>query len=108
MPQKIPMTAMRVLALACFALIVSAAGAGGQPISNALKTSCQDDYQKYCAATVLGGGRVLKCMQSHERELTPACRAALAEQHPAAQQQSGPKSSNSITPSRASQRRMHR
>jgi hypothetical protein len=36
---------------------------------------CAADAKKFCGDVKPGGGRIVKCMKSHEAELTPACQA---------------------------------
>jgi hypothetical protein len=36
---------------------------------------CAADAKKFCGDVKPGGGRIVKCMKSHESELTPACQA---------------------------------
>ena len=38
------------------------------------KQSCAKDIEKFCANVTPGGGRLLKCLKPHLKELTPACR----------------------------------
>jgi len=39
--------------------------------------ACRDDLRAHCASVQPGGGRMLACLQQHEKELSPACRSAL-------------------------------
>jgi len=36
--------------------------------------ACMGDFQKLCAGTKPGGGRVLACLAQQKDKLTPACR----------------------------------
>ncbi|HUL92098.1 MAG TPA: cysteine rich repeat-containing protein [Burkholderiales bacterium] len=38
---------------------------------------CAEDAKKFCGDAKPGGGRVAKCMKSHEAELSPACQAEM-------------------------------
>lgn len=38
---------------------------------------CAEDAKKFCGDVKPGGGRVVKCMKSHEAELSPACQAEM-------------------------------
>jgi hypothetical protein len=54
-----------------FALAAGSAFAADSP------QACRADARKLCAGTQPGGGRMLACLQEHEAELSPDCRAAL-------------------------------
>jgi hypothetical protein len=41
--------------------------------------SCAEDAKKFCSSVQPGGGRVVQCLNKHEAELAPACRAQLEE-----------------------------
>ncbi|MDQ0393093.1 cysteine rich repeat-containing protein [Labrys monachus] len=45
----------------------------------ALMKPCRPDFQRFCSHVQPGGGRVLACLKSHERELSPACGQAVTE-----------------------------
>ena len=36
---------------------------------------CAGDIAKFCAKVPQGGGRIQACLQKHEKQLSPACRA---------------------------------
>jgi hypothetical protein len=38
---------------------------------------CAADAKKFCGDVQPGGGRIAKCMKSHQAELTPACQAEI-------------------------------
>jgi len=38
---------------------------------------CAPDAKKFCGDEKPGGGRIAKCMKSHEAELSPACQAEM-------------------------------
>ena len=38
---------------------------------------CAADAKKFCGDAKPGGGRIAKCMKSHEAELSPACQAEM-------------------------------
>jgi len=40
---------------------------------------CKDDVKKYCADTQSGKGAIFKCLESHQKELSPACQTKLEE-----------------------------
>jgi len=39
-------------------------------------TPCAADIQKFCANVPIGGGRIQKCLEEHEKELSPECAAS--------------------------------
>jgi hypothetical protein len=40
---------------------------------------CREDAKKFCGSEKPGGGRIAKCMKSHEAELSPACQSQIKE-----------------------------
>jgi hypothetical protein len=50
--------------------------------AHALRSQCGGDFQKFCPAVPLGGGRGVACLREHAAELTPACRGALMSAAP--------------------------
>jgi Cysteine rich repeat len=44
------------------------------------KESCKADIEKICKDIKPGQGRIEKCLQRHEGELSPACRNLIAEE----------------------------
>ena len=40
---------------------------------------CADDIAKFCKDVQPGHGRIVKCMKEHENELSPGCKAHVAE-----------------------------
>jgi Cysteine rich repeat len=55
--------------------LVQAQSAGMRDSS--LAKACGTDLRQHCASVKPGGGRVLACLQSHEAQLTPSCKAEL-------------------------------
>jgi hypothetical protein len=41
--------------------------------------ACAGDVEKFCQAVQQGGGRIAKCIAQHKEELSPGCKASLAE-----------------------------
>ncbi|MBI5846563.1 MAG: hypothetical protein HZB31_01165 [Nitrospirae bacterium] len=41
--------------------------------------SCDEDAAKFCKDVQRGGGQVVKCLQEHEKDVTPACKQEMAE-----------------------------
>lgn len=44
-----------------------------------MSDACQSDVQQFCQDVATGGGRVAKCLQQHESELSSACKDVLAQ-----------------------------
>jgi hypothetical protein len=40
--------------------------------------ACKADYDKYCAGTLPGGGRVVACLTKQQNQLSDACKKVLA------------------------------
>ena len=66
---------LRVISLAVVAALI-AFPAFAQP-GAAVRQACQADYQRFCATVLPGGGRILKCLTDHDKDLSPDCRSAL-------------------------------
>ena len=62
-----------------FALFVFAIGATGQAVAQTAdqRGACKADYDKYCAGTMPGGGRVVACLNKQHDQLSDACRKVL-------------------------------
>ena len=60
------------------ALCVSHA-AFAQELTAAQRDACKGDYEKYCAGTTPGGGRIIACLNKSADKLTPACKKVLAD-----------------------------
>jgi hypothetical protein len=62
-----------------FAVLVAAAGfssaAFAQTLTSAQRTACKADYEKYCAGTTPGGGRIIACLD--KQPISAACRKAV-------------------------------
>jgi len=41
--------------------------------------ACAEDVEKYCKDAQRGGGQVGKCLQEHEKDVSPACKQEVAE-----------------------------
>ena len=61
--------------------IATAVGVGFGPVPKAFadKGACADDVSKFCKDVQPGQGRIIKCMKEHESELSPGCKAQLAQ-----------------------------
>jgi len=47
------------------------------PRRSLIGARCADDAAKLCAGVEAGGGKLARCLKSHEAELSPACKGAL-------------------------------
>ena len=43
----------------------------------AQRAACKPDFDKYCAGTMPGGGRILACLNKQRDQLSDACKKAL-------------------------------
>jgi len=82
-PGKVASASLAALALAAgheLAPAPAAAGGAGDPFD--LRAACSDDFRRFCAE--LGGearrGEIVRCLASHQAQLSPACRVALGEE----------------------------
>jgi Cysteine rich repeat len=62
-----------------FALLVLAIGSSGHAVAQTAdqRGACKADYDKYCAGTMPGGGRVVACLNKQHDKLADACRKVL-------------------------------
>ena len=62
-----------------FALLVFVFGFSGQAVAQTAdqRGACKADYDKYCAGTMPGGGRVVACLNKQHDQLSDACRKVL-------------------------------
>ena len=44
-----------------------------------LKQACQGDVEKYCSKIQPGNLRLAQCLREHQEQISPGCKAALAE-----------------------------
>ena len=75
---------MRRRTLACVVastalLALPAAAVPGDPFD--MRAVCHDDFQRFCSALGNEATRdaILRCLASHEADLSPACRIAVGE-----------------------------
>ncbi|KAI94520.1 hypothetical protein T281_10435 [Rhodomicrobium udaipurense JA643] len=61
------------------ALSLAMLGSGHAMAQANLKEVCKADYSKFCSGVTPGGGRIIACLKSHEKELQAACAAGLKE-----------------------------
>jgi len=59
--------------------LAQAQSAPEQNARGALRSACKADFEKLCKGTQPGGGRIIACLKSHDAELSPDCKAALAQ-----------------------------
>jgi arylformamidase len=70
--------AMRnALMLAAGLTTIAVSPAAAQQAAGPALKACRADFRAYCAGTLPGGGRVVRCLADHEAELSNGCRMAL-------------------------------
>ena len=62
--------AILVLAIGCSGSAFAQSGDG--------RGACKADYDKFCAGTTPGGGRVVACLTKQQNQLSDACKKVLA------------------------------
>jgi hypothetical protein len=63
-----------------FAILVLAIGCSGSAFAQTGdgRGACSADYEKYCAGTPPGGGRVVACLNKQQNQLSDSCKKVLA------------------------------
>ena len=63
-----------------FAILALAIGCSGPAVAQTTdqRGACKADYDKYCAGTLPGGGRVVACLNKQQNQLSDACKKVLA------------------------------
>ena len=63
-----------------FAVLALAIGCSGSAVAQSTdpRGACKADYDKYCAGTLPGGGRVVACLTKQQNQLSDACKQVLA------------------------------
>ena len=63
-----------------FAVLVLAIGCSGPALAQSGdgRGACKADYDKFCAGTTPGGGRVVACLSKQQNQLSDACKKVLA------------------------------
>jgi hypothetical protein len=51
-----------------------------QSLTAEQRAACKSDYDKYCAGTVPGGGRIIACLNKQHDALSDACKKVLDAQ----------------------------
>ena len=69
---------MPTLRLAILALAIGCSGSAIAQTGDKGRGACKADYDKYCAGTPPGGGRVVACLNKQLPQLSDACKQALA------------------------------
>jgi Cysteine rich repeat len=67
-------------ALAILAAVSASTAVLAQTPTAAQRGACKADYDKYCAGTMPGGGRVVACLNKQREQLSDACKKALDTQ----------------------------
>jgi hypothetical protein len=52
-------------------------------IASSQLAACRADRERFCAGVPFGGGRVLKCLESHSSSLSDGCKQTLGNMAPA-------------------------
>ncbi len=51
-----------------------------QSLTAEQRAACKPDYDKYCAGTIPGGGRIVACLNKQHDALSDACKKVLDAQ----------------------------
>jgi hypothetical protein len=68
---------MSKLRFAVLVLAIGCSGSAGAQTTDQ-RGACKADYDKYCAGTLPGGGRVVACLNKQLPQLSDACKKVLA------------------------------
>lgn len=68
-----------LVAAPLFGILAAAMPGAANAQSQAMRQACREDYERLCAGTTPGGGRILACLQSHGDKLGSQCKEALAK-----------------------------
>jgi hypothetical protein len=72
---------MRKLHISVLVFITGFSSAAfGQALTATQRTACKADYDKYCAGTTPGGGRIIACLDKQHDALSDACKKVLDAQ----------------------------
>ncbi len=67
-----------------FAIFVCAIGFSGVAVAQTpaadQRGACKADYEKFCAGTAPGGGRIVACLNKQRNQLSETCKKALDSQ----------------------------
>src|SRR5262245_11603696 len=85
MHSKIRSAALLMILLPAAALAQSATPRSADPdperaaAREKMRAACAADIQKFCAGIERGKGQMRACLETHQKDLSPACQAARAE-----------------------------
>jgi hypothetical protein len=65
-----------VLALA----VGSVTAVSAQTLTAEQRTACKADFEKFCAGTKPGGGRIIACLNKQRAQISEACRNVIDAQ----------------------------
>lgn len=71
------MSIRKAMVSTAFAVLSAALATGALAQAAKGQGPCAEDAKKFCGNEKPGGGRIAKCMKSHESELSPACQSAI-------------------------------
>jgi Cysteine rich repeat len=71
------MSKLHFAVLAVLAGVSASTSALAQTPTAAQRAACKPDFDKYCAGTMPGGGRILACLNKQRDQLSDACKKAL-------------------------------
>lgn len=71
------MSIRKAIVSTAFALLAAGLATGSYAQARKGDGPCAEDAKKFCGNEKPGGGRIAKCMKSHEAEVSPACQSAM-------------------------------
>jgi hypothetical protein len=71
------MSIRKAIVSTAFALLAAGLATGSYAQARKGDGPCSEDAKKFCGNEKPGGGRIAKCMKSHEAEVSPACQSAM-------------------------------
>jgi hypothetical protein len=71
------MSIRNALVSTAFVLLAGALAGGAHAQARKGDGPCAADAKKFCGNEQPGGGRIAKCMKSHQAELSPACQSEM-------------------------------
>ena len=66
----------RIMSAGLSAASFAASAARAQEMAD-IRTYCMSDMERLCKGIEPGGGRILKCLKAHKKEMTVGCAQAL-------------------------------